>query len=29
MLFNTFLDDQGKEIWGAYSVSVPCLANVP
>lgn len=29
MLRNTFLDDQGKEICGAYSVSVPCLANLP
>ena len=29
MLFNTTLDDQGKEICGAYSISVPCLANLP
>ena len=29
MLRDTFLDDQGKEICGAYSVSVPCLTNVP
>ena len=29
MLRGTFLDDQGKEICGAYYVSVRRLANVP
>ncbi len=29
MLCGTFLDDQGKEICGAYYVSVRYLANVP